>query len=76
MKTGTIVREDIRVKPVELPPVVPNWEELVAESDEMARTIDSHLGYEAAYQKREMPPVGLCPDQRCELTSDLAVICQ
>ncbi|MCL6629147.1 MAG: hypothetical protein K6U00_06070 [Armatimonadetes bacterium] len=59
----------------ELPlPVVPDWDSLVAKSDEMARIIDRHLDYESIYQGHDLNPAGLCPQQRVNMVSDLAAV--
>lgn len=71
MTNEVSVREEIEVAPVELPPVVPNWDELSVKADEMAMTIDKHLDYEGVYQCIVMTPSGLCPRQRAELSADL-----
>ena len=55
-------------------PVVPDWDVLVERSSEMARVIDRHLDYESIYQGRDLDPVGLCPQQRVNLVSDLTAV--
>jgi len=59
----------------ELPlPVVPDWDTLVAKSNEMAKVIDRHLDYESIYQCHDLNPIGLCPQQRVNLVSDLTAV--
>lgn len=59
----------------ELPlPVVPDWDNLVAKSNEMAKVIDRHLDYESIYQGHDLNPAGLCPQQRVNLVSDLTAV--
>ncbi len=59
----------------ELPlPVVPDWDTLVAKSNEMAKVIDRHLDYESIYQGHDLNPAGLCPQQRVNLVSDLTAV--
>lgn len=59
----------------ELPlPVVPDWDTLVAKSNEMAKVIDRHLDYESIYQGHDLNPIGLCPQQRVNLVSDLTAV--
>jgi len=54
--------------------VVPDWDALVAKANDMAKVIDRHLDYESTYQGHEMNPRELCPLQRVNLVSDLAVV--
>jgi len=59
----------------ELPlPVVPDWDNLVSKSNEMAKVVDRHLDYESIYQGHDLNPAGLCPQQRVSLVSDLAAV--
>ena len=55
-------------------PVVPNWDDLVTKSGEMAKVVDRHLDYESIYQGHDLNPAGLCPQQRVNLVSDLAAV--
>lgn len=54
--------------------VVPDWDELVTKSNEMAKVIDRHLDYESIYQGHDLNPAGLCPQQRVNLVSDLTAV--
>jgi len=55
-------------------PVVPDWDVLVERSSEMAKVIDRHLDYESIYQGHDLDPMGLCPQQRVNLASDLTAV--
>lgn len=81
------MRERIGISPqeidrmIELPdtddlplPVVPDWDVLVERSNEMAKVIDRHLDYESIYQGHDLEPLGLCPQQRVNLVSDLTAV--
>lgn len=57
-------------------PVVPDWDTLVSKSAEMAKVIDRHLDYESIYQGHELNAIGLCPQQRINLVSDLTSVVQ
>ena len=54
--------------------VVPDWDDMVTKSNEMAKVIDRHLDYEAIYQGHDLNPAGLCPQQRVNLVSDLTAV--
>ena len=54
--------------------VVPDWDDMVTTSNEMAKVIDRHLDYESIYQGHDLNPAGLCPQQRVNLVSDLTAV--
>ena len=54
--------------------VVPDWDDMVTKSNEMAKVIDRHLDYESIYQGHDLNPAGLCPQQRVNLVSDLTAV--
>jgi hypothetical protein len=66
-------------EPEELPlRVVPDWREWVRRAHRMARLIDRHLNYEAygrcLLEGEQLTPIGLCPEQRVSLLTDLRAI--
>jgi len=61
--------------------VVPDWDEQVRRGDRMATLIDRHLDYEACsrslFEPEQLTPIGLCPEQRVNLLTDMcAISCQ
>jgi len=54
--------------------VVPDWDNMVTKSNEMAKVIDRHLDYESIYQGHDLNPAGLCPQQRVNMVSDLTAV--
>jgi hypothetical protein len=73
------LREPAIVEPVELPlPVAPDWDRQVQESAQMVKLIDRHLDYEER-GRRMMPnerlmPIGLCPEQRVNMVTDVLAV--
>jgi hypothetical protein len=66
-------------EPMELPiPVAPDWDEMVRRSTLMTRLIDRHLDYEGRGRRmlanERLMPIGLCPEQRVNLTTDLLAV--
>jgi hypothetical protein len=66
-------------EPMELPlPVAPDWDEMVRRSTVMAKLIDRHLDYEERGRRmlanERLMPIGLCPEQRVNLTTDLLAV--
>jgi hypothetical protein len=58
--------------------VVPDWENQVRVATRMARLIDRHLDYEAysrsVIEAEQLTPRRLCPEQRVDLTTDIAAV--
>jgi hypothetical protein len=66
-------------EPVEFPlRVAPDWDEQVRRGDRMAKLIDRHLDYEAysrsLFESEQLTPIGLCPEQRVNLLTDMYAI--
>jgi hypothetical protein len=67
------------VEPAEYPlPVVPNWDELVKHSSQVAKLIDRHLDYEERGRRllpnERLTPIGLCPEQRVNMVTDIVAV--
>jgi hypothetical protein len=67
------------VEPAEFPiPVVPDWDELVKQSSQMAKLIDRHLDYEERGRRllpnERLTPIGLCPEQRVNMITDIVAV--
>jgi hypothetical protein len=58
--------------------VAPDWDERVQRADRMAQLIDRHLEYEAysrtLLEAEQLTPIGLCPEQRVNLLTDMRAI--
>jgi hypothetical protein len=85
MPEQTHLIEDVKtelhpaVEPAEYPlPVVPEWDELVKQSTQMARLIDRHLDYEERGRRllpnERLTPIGLCPEQRVNMVTDILAV--
>jgi hypothetical protein len=66
-------------EPAEYPlPVVEEWDELVKQGSQMARLIDRHLDYEERGRRllpeERLMPIGLCPEQRVNMVTDLLAV--
>jgi hypothetical protein len=66
-------------EPAEFPlRVAPDWDERVQRADRMAQLIDRHLEYEAysrtLLEAEQLTPIGLCPEQRVNLLTDMRAI--
>jgi hypothetical protein len=81
MPTLTPARELEESPTTTLPdlPVVPGWENLVDEATRMCRLIDQHLDFEERGRRllpgQRFMPIGLCPQQRVGMTTDLKALC-
>jgi len=67
------------VEPADFPlPVVPDWDELVKQSSQIAKLIDRHLDYEERGRRllpnERLMPIGLCPEQRVNMTTDILAV--
>jgi len=67
------------LEPTEFPlPVVPDWDELVKLSSQVAKLIDRHLDYEERGRRllpnERLMPIGLCPEQRVNMTTDILAV--
>jgi hypothetical protein len=85
MPEQTHLIEDVKierrpaVEPAEYPlPVVPEWDELVKQSSQIARLIDRHLDYEERGRRllpnERLTPIGLCPEQRVNMVTDILAL--
>lgn len=66
-------------EPMELPlPVAPDWDEMVRRATVMTKLIDRHLDYEERGRRmlpnERLMPIGLCPEQRVNLMTDLLAV--
>jgi hypothetical protein len=75
------VRTEVRpaAEPAEYPlPVVTDWEEMVKQASHMAKLIDRHLDYEERGRRllpnERLMPIGLCPEQRVNMTTDVLAV--
>jgi len=67
------------LEPAEYPlPVVPEWDELVKQASQIAKLIDRHLDYEERGRRllpnERLLPIGLCPEQRVNMTTDILAV--
>jgi len=66
-------------EPTELPlRVAPDWDEKVRQSTLMTRLIDRHLDYEERGRRmlanERLSPIGLCPEQRVNMVTDVLAV--
>lgn len=67
------------LEPGEFPlQVVPDWDDLVKQSSQIAKLIDRHLDYEERGRRllpnERLMPIGLCPEQRVNMTTDILAV--
>ena len=67
------------VEPADYPlPVVPGWDDLVKQANQVGRLIDRHLDYEERGRRllpnERLMPIGLCPEQRVNMTTDILAV--
>ena len=67
------------VEPAVYPlPVVPEWDELVKQANQVAKLIDRHLDYEERGRRllpnERLMPIGLCPEQRVNMNTDVLAV--
>jgi hypothetical protein len=67
------------LEPAELPlRVAPDWDEMVRQSTLMTRLIDRHLDYEERGRRmlanERLSPIGLCPEQRVNMVTDVLAV--
>jgi len=59
-------------------PVVPEWDELLKQASQGAKLIDRHLDYEERGRRllpnERLMPIGLCPEQRVNMTTDILAV--
>jgi hypothetical protein len=66
-------------EPMELPlPVAPDWDEMVRKATLATKLIDRHLDYEERGRRMQaserLMPIGLCPEQRVNMVTDVLAV--